>query len=290
MELRVMQWNISWKRKLNDVARFVTERRGTVPAIVCLEEVQFRSTYDRLKDSLKPTDSCFSLNWREAGKNESKGRELGIAVFAFGLSIVSSELPKRTVYPERTLSVLLDGDSGPVRLVAFHSLAGVNFGLVKSSNFAAIADYLQLHRSELDFVCFDGSEPRHDSMDASKVDFSPRGRAMALIMGKEKVHDLTDSYVDYLKSKGEVVTADPLTVSNQTGSAGTKHKKRRYDYIMHSPRWHVNSCEYPYEESIAATSDHSAVIADFELRRESVEMPSAHVECSHGRLMTDRDE
>lgn len=290
MELRVMQWNISWKHKLDDVARFVTEKRGPVPAIVCLEEVQFKSTYDKLKDSLKPTDSCFSLNLRGAGKNEGKGRQLGVAVFAFGLSIVSSELPKRTAYPERTLSVLLDGDSGPVRLVAFHSLAGANLGLVKSSNFAAIADYLQVHRSELDFVCFDGNEPNEDSMNVDKIVFSPRGRAMALIMGKEKVHDLTDSYVDYLKSKGEVVTADPLTVSNQTGSAGTKHKKKRYDYIMHSPRWHVTSCEYPYDESIKATSDHSAVIADFELRREPVEMPSAHVECSHGGVMTDRGE
>jgi len=270
MELRVMQWNISWKRTLDDVARFVTERRGTVPAIVCLEEVQFKTTYRRLKDSLKPTDSCFSLNLREAGKNEGKGRKLGIAVFAFGLSIVSCELPERTVYPERTLSVLLDGDSGPVRLVAFHSLAGVNFGLVKSSNFAAIADYLQLHRSELDFVCFDGNEPNEDSMDVDKIVFSPRGRAMALIMGKEKVHDLTDSYVDYLKSKGEIVTADPLTVSYQTGSAGTKHKKRRCDYIMHAPRWQVVSCEYPYDDSPHAISDHSAVVADFELRRESV--------------------
>ena len=290
MNLRVMQWNISWKCRLDGIARFVTKTVGQAPAIVCLEEVQFKTTYRRLKDSLKPTDSCFSLNWREAGKNEGKGRKLGIAVFAFGLSIVSSELPKRTVYPERTLSVLLDGDSGPVRLVAFHSLAGANFGLVKSSNFAAIADYLQLHRSELDFVCFDGNEPNEDSMDVDKIVFSPRGRAMALIMGKEKVHDLTDSYVDYLKSKGEVVTADPLTVSNRTGSAGTKHKEKSYDYIMHSPRWHVNSCKYPYEESIAATSDHSAVIADFELSRKSVEMPSAHVECSHGRVMPDRNE
>lgn len=289
MTLRVLQWNLHMKSKAEPTRDFLAKRIRPDSTVVCLEEVR-PLRYKMLVDSLKPTSSRFSLDLRKAGKNEGMGRRLGVAVLAFGLSISSFELPERTVYPERTLSALLDGDFGPVRVVAFHSLAGVNFGQMKASNFAAIADYLQLHRSELDFLCFDGNEPRHDSMDASKIEFSPCGRAMVLIMGKEKVHDLTDSYVDYLKSKGEVAAADPLTVSYQTGSAATKHKKRRCDYIMHSPRWHVTSCEYPYEESIAATSDHSAVIADFELRREPVEMPSAHVECSHGGVMTDRDE
>src|SRR5450756_1482067 len=197
MKLRVMQWNISWKRRLDDVAQFITEKKGNGPTIVCLEEVQFMSTYHRLVRSLEPTDSRFSLYLREAGKNEGKGRQLGVAVFAFGQSITSFELPERTVFPERTLSVLLDGDLGPIRVVAFHSLAGVNFGQGKSSNFAAIADYLQLHRSELDFLCFDANEPNRDGMKVDEIVFSPRGKAMALIMGREKVHDLSDSYVEY---------------------------------------------------------------------------------------------
>jgi len=36
--------------------------------------------------------------------------------------------------------------------------------------------------------------------------------------------------------------------------------------MMQSRRWRVTNCEYPYDESIAASSDHSAVVADFELR------------------------
>ena len=282
MRLRVIQWNISWNCNLDDVAKSLLKTRGQGPAIVCLEEVQFASAYHRLRDALKPDDSCFSLDKRGAGGNEGRDRQLGVAVLAFGLSIVSYELLERTVFPERTVSVVLDGDCGPIRVVAFHSLAGVNFGQVKASNFATVADYLQLHRTEVDFLCFDGNEPNVDSMDIGKILFSPRdvGRVkrMALIMGKEKVHDLTDSYVDYLNSRGETITTDPLTVSHQPGRPGTKRKKRRYDYVMHASRWRVISCDYPYDGSPHAISDHSAVIADFEQLQRSVWMPGSQVD------------
>jgi len=268
--VRVMQWNISTMSHPKAIADFIGERVGQEPAIVCLEEVK-RVSYVRLTGSLNPTSSCFSLDLREAGNNEGKERAMGIAVLVFGLPIISLELLGRTVFPERTLSVLLRGVSGPIRVVAFHSLTGVGYGKTKASNFASIADYLQLHRNELDFLCFDANEPNHDSMDVEKIVFSSRGdkgkvKKMALIMGSKKVHELSDSYADYLRSKGEVVTRDPLAVSYKTGTPTKKQAEKRYDYIMHSHTWRVTKCEYPYDDSIAASSDHSAVIADFELR------------------------
>jgi endonuclease/exonuclease/phosphatase family metal-dependent hydrolase len=59
---------------------------------------------------------------------------------------------------------------------------------------------------------------------------------------------------------------DLLAVSYKTGTPSKRQTEKRYDYIMHSPKWRVVECAYPYDESVAATSDHSAVIADFELR------------------------
>lgn len=107
-------------------------------------------------------------------------------------------------------------------------------------------------------------------MDLERLEFSSKYdkgevKKAALIMGAEKVHDLTDSYVDYLRSKGKVETRDPLVVSYKTGTRGKKQVEKRYDYIMHSPKWRVVKCAYPYDESVATNSDHSAVIADFEL-------------------------
>jgi len=270
MRLRVVQWNISTMSKPKTIADFISKRTGEDPAIVCLEEVK-RSSYGKLVDSLKPQSSCFSLDPREPGRNEGKERGTGVAVLGFGLPIVSLELMARTVFPERTLFVLLGGSFGPIQVAAFHSLTGVGYRKAKATNFASIADYLQLHGAKLDFLCFDANEPNHDSMDLDKLVFGPRDKGMvkkaALIMGPQKVHKLSDTYVAYLRSRGEIVTRDPLAVSYKTGTPKKKQIEKRYDYIMHSRRWRVTNCEYPYDESIKATSDHSAVIADFELER-----------------------
>lgn len=267
MKLRVVQWNTSTMSQPKAIADFIRERNGQEHALVCLDEVK-RSSYDKLVDSLKPQSSCFSLDLRLLGRNEGKERGTGVAVFGFGLPIVSFELMDRAVFPERTLFVLCGGPFGPIRVAAFHSLTGVGYRKAKASNFASIADYLQLHGAELDFLCFDANEPKHDSMDPDKLEFSllsDKGKVkkLALIMGPQKVHRLSDSYVEYLRSKREVVVQDPLTVSYKTGTPKKKQVEKRYDYIMHSRRWRITNCEYPYEESIAASSDHSAVIADF---------------------------
>src|SRR5450756_2725440 len=270
MSIRVIQWNVSTMSQPKAIAHFIEERVGDGPAITCLDEVK-RSSYDKLVGSLNPQSSCLSLDLRLPGKNEGKERGTGVAVLGFGLSIVSFELMERTVFPERTLFVLLGGSFGPIRVAAFHSLTGVGYRKAKASNFASIADYLQLHGAELDFLCFDANEPKHDSMDPDKLEFSllsDKGKVkkLALIMGSQKVHKLSDSYVAYLRSKREVVVRDPLAISYKTGTAKKKQAEKRYDYIMNARRWRVTHCEYPYEESVAATADHSAVIADYELR------------------------
>jgi len=269
MKLRVVQWNISTTSRPKGIADFIEQRIGHSPALVCLDEVK-RSSYDKLVGSLNPRSSCFSLDLRMPGKNEGKERGTGIAVLGFGMPIVSFELMDRAVFPERTLFVLLGGAFGRIRVAAFHSLTGVGYHKSKASNFASIADYLQLHGAELDFLCFDANEPMQDSMDVDKIVFSSRDKGkvkrVALIMGNHKVHKLSDSYVEYLRSSGEVVTRDPLAVSYKTGTPKKKQVEKRYDYIMQSSRWRITNCEYPYEESIAASSDHSAVIADYEPR------------------------
>jgi endonuclease/exonuclease/phosphatase family metal-dependent hydrolase len=269
MKLRLVRWNISTMSRPHEIADFIKERIGQGPTIVCLEEVK-RSSYGKLVSLLSPTSYCLSLDLRGPGGNEGRARAMGVAVLGFGVQIVSLELLERTLFPERTLSVLLHGASGPIRVVAFHSLTGVGYGPAKASNFASIADYVQLHRNELDFLCFDGNEPRYDSKDPSKLEFSSRSdkgkvKKLTLIMGDHRVHGLSDSYVDYLMGRGESPVQDPLAVSFKTGKPGRKQVEKRYDYIMHSPKWLVTHCEYPYDESVAASSDHSAVIGDFRL-------------------------
>jgi hypothetical protein len=270
MGLRVIQWNVYGASDPDGIADFLTKRIGHGSTVVCLQDVK-RLSFEMLVCLVKPALRCFSLDLREPSRNEGDERTMGIAMFGFGLPIVSLELLDRTLYPERTFSVLFGGAFGPIRVVAFDSLAdiGSEYPIARASNFASIADYLQLHGAELDFLCFDANEPQQDNMDVNKLVFWPHLKVavkkVALIMGSQKVHSLSDSYVEYLGSKREVVVRDPLAVSYRTGTAKKEQAEKRYDYIMNARRWRVTHCEYPYEESVAATANHSAVVADFEL-------------------------
>ena len=262
MGLRVIQWNVYGASDPDGIADFLTKRIGHGSTIVCLQDIK-RASYKMLVGLLKPASSRFSLELREPSGNEGAERTTGIAMFGFGLPVVSLELLDRTLYPERTFSVLFGGAFGPIRVVAFDSLAGIYYPLAKNSNYASVADYLELHTLVLDFLCFDTYEPRQDGSGLQL--HKKKAKGSALILGPQKVHDLSNSYAEYLRSRGEPVTESPHTESFALWLSGKKHAEEHYDYIMHSPRWHVTSCEYPCNESIKATSDHSAVIADFEL-------------------------
>ncbi len=261
-QMRVIQWNISVRSDQEKIASYLKELiLDDVPTVVCLQEV-LQSTYRFLTDWLRPHCSTLSLDFRPPGRNEGKNRRMGIAMLAFSASITESGLLTRTVFPERSLWASLDADGHEVEVLSFHSLTGVGYKKAKASNFASIADSLQEWHS-LDFLCFDANEPRQDSLVLEEVEFwatnGDDGRNAALIMGADRVHSLEDTFRKY--SAGDISDELPtLPVTHHT-----RDTSRRYDYIFSSPRWNVTAITHPYEDSINASSDHSAVVADFEV-------------------------
>lgn len=60
----------------------------------------------------------------------------------------------------------------------------------------------------------------------------------------------------------------PLALSYDRGKA--KSVPCRYDFILVSREFKVHRVDYPYDQSIEAGSDHSAVVADFELAKKKL--------------------
>lgn len=257
--MRVVQWNISVRSRVGFVAKFI---RGMIApsgtTVVCLQEV-LKGAYASLVEELEPTSSALSLELRPPGPHEGRNRHMGVAVLVFGGEVISRELLDRTVFPERTLEVRIGTGLGPVKVLSFHSLTGVGYRKAKAANFAAIADHLAAH-PDLDVLCFDANEPRADALDPADQKFwesnGDGGRAAALIMGPQKVHGLEDAY--RISVAEHVVGSRPaLPITHRTGRVG-----RRYDHVYCASRWEVISVSHPLEASLAATSDHSAVVVD----------------------------
>ncbi len=261
MHIKIIQWNISYSSKKTSICEYLLTHCNS-NTLICLQEVT-ENTYAIIVNALKPASSSFSLDFRKAGKNEGANRRLGVAILSMGGQIISSLLMDRTVFPERSLYCSIAMDNRIVNVLTFHSLTGVDYKKAKSSNFASIADFLELHDTEIDFLCFDANEPKYDSMIESEIicnDNRDKGTSASMILGNSKVHSMKDAYVSYLLNTNQQVSDNPLTVSYKT-----RMSRKRYDYIYHHQKWTPNTVIYPYEESVAATSDHSAVIGDFSL-------------------------
>lgn len=260
MRLRVIQWNISNRCRPEGITGYLRPRIYAQNTIICLQEVLPRS-FDALVDMLEPSCSAYSLDHRPPGMYEGINRKLGVAVLAFGAPKMGSSLIERSVFPERTIDCIIEYyDSQPVRIVSFHSLTGVDYLKAKSSNFAAIADFMA-GNDDIDFACFDANEPRSDSIDpGDRVFFDNRdkGKCASLLLGKNKAHQLNDSFVDYLKKKGRAEDKNPLAISYKT-----QGNPRRYDHILNAQGWETENLEYQYQEALAASSDHAAVLGDF---------------------------
>ena len=219
-------------------------------------------THLKIHSALQPDDAKYSLDYRQPRNHEGKNRRLGVATYIFGGCALAAALVDRSVFPERTLFTRVKYDSAIIDILNFHSLTGVDYGKAKSSNFASITDFLSAN--PVDFFTCDANEPKCDSLDKDKIEFfdnRDKGFNAGLLFGKNKVHLLDDAFKSYILENNISATDDTLAISHIV----SKKYNRRYDHIYYDTKWKVDCVQYPYENSITATSDHSAVIGDFTL-------------------------
>lgn len=261
MYIRIIQWNVSSSCNPVSISSFLQSHLiNDTPTIICLQEVT-PNIHQVISSHLSPSFNIYSLNLRPKGKREGRNRSLGIEILGFNLAFEYSDLIHRSVFPERTLDVTCSSEKKKIRVVSFHSLTGVDYKKAKSSNFATLADHLE-ENADIDFLCFDANEPKVDSLYPEKrvfYDNRDKGKNASLILGKDSVHHLQDTFVTFLSATGQQEDKNPLAVSFMT-----EHIPRRYDYIYSLPRWLVRKVAYKYDEALNATSDHAIVIGDFQ--------------------------
>jgi len=258
MQIQIIDWNISFKCHVDQIIDYLKAKmRDGMPCIINLQEVRGH-TYDKLKSLFGEESTAYSLNLRKRGKFEGRDREQGTAIIAVNCYLRDYSLVHASLVPERTLSAKIEIGGESIGVLNFHSLTGKRYKRGKASNFASMASFIYENESQLDFLCFDANEPFKGYQDWSKVEFYDnfdKGKGASLILGKKRVHGLSDSLRSYYDDNGILNLNEPMMKS---------HKTKRFDYIFHSNKWAVESIEYPMEESLKASSDHSMVIGVFE--------------------------
>ncbi len=261
MNIKIISWNVSFMCRPESIAAYLRENISGY-TVVNLQEV-LAPAHTQLSSILKPDGVAFSLDARKPGKHEGANRSMGVATYVFGGRLLDHELVTRALFPERTLCSTIQFEGRDISVMNFHSLSGVDYKKAKASQYNALADFIS--RRYLDFFSCDANEPEIDALDDHEVkyfDHGDAGKSASLLLGKTRVHSLGDAYKRYLNDTGKTENlSSPLATSHVISG----QSPRRYDHIYASDKWTVDSVAYPYDDSLRASSDHSAVIGAFSL-------------------------
>lgn len=267
------------EKKLKALEGLISSRAEENACIICLQEVT-PAFYALYKEKDAFSNHAYSLHFRERGVYEGKNRELGCIIVALGnVDITSSFLIDRALFPERALVAEVTAGDKSFQIICFHSLTGVGYKRAKSAHFAALVDYLHDRKDKPTVLCCDLNEPKVDHYQLEQnVYFSQykgdNGEDVARVLNPEGIHDLEDSFRIWLhqdsalsteiknrQKRAEDIKYSPLAVSHKVNNRYPK----RYDYIMVSPHFTVDSMQYHYEEGIKNGSDHALLIGRYKI-------------------------
>jgi hypothetical protein len=218
-----------------------------------------------------------AIDLRTAMPDDRPVRSRGVAIAGRGSPPSNAWLLTDAPLPERTLFVKLQLDGLELTAGAYHAPPGVTWGIVKPRQALGFATWLASHAGPLLFVA-DANTPLIDAFDFadSRTHWHTGNRQLHgepgddLMLGPGKIHSLDDALrrwladhreaAEVLRVKGE---HEPLAVTHHTGRrknfAGTG---RRFDSIWVSQHLTVRHVMHPYDDGIAAGSDHAPVVAD----------------------------
>ena len=274
--LRVVSWNVA-SRSPATAKRQGAFLAALEPHIVLLQEVKAASAAVLGEEAGLDWLEC-SLSFRELMPDDGPGRRLGCVIGgAQGVRLERAGLLTDVPLPERLLIGRLVVDDRPITVASYHAPPGVNWHEKKPQQAVTFARWLAGQAGPALFGA-DANTPEIDHPDfaRTRTHWHTGARRLGgapgddLLWGPDKLHPLRDVLRRWFDDRPDELEAlkresptGPLRVSHRTGRRKSgAGNPRRFDSIWVSDHFEVGAVEYPYAESCAAGSDHSAVIAD----------------------------
>jgi hypothetical protein len=207
-------------------------------------------------------------------------RRRGVAIAGRGPEptevMVLSDLP----LPERTLIARFRLAGIDSYVASHHAPPGVTWRLNKPQQSVGLARWLANVEGPVLFGA-DANTPDVDAIDFDETRTHWHTGMRKLhgkpgddqLVGPDKIHNLDDSLRRWLDDHPEEVAElkkdrpqGPLRISHVTGKSRARPgTPRRFDSLWVSPHFRVVGVDYPYDECVAAGSDHAAVVVDLEV-------------------------
>lgn len=166
----VMNWNICYASRIQDIIAELKRNVGNHDFIITLQEV-IPSSYDALAYAFDGIANVrYSLDYRRPGKFDNKSRQLGVMILtSSGITVEDAGVLQRTMLPDRTLYVHVCANGKKMLIISLHSITGCDYVRAKALQFLSWAEAVD--EMKPDIVTFDSNEPKTDSYDIAKMQF-----------------------------------------------------------------------------------------------------------------------
>lgn len=273
--VRVVSWNVNYAvtDRMRTQAGFI---RKLQPDLLCLQEVNLSSAQELVERA--------GLDWLVSGvglrpskQDDTPVRKRGSAIAGHGTAPVRTWLLDDLPLPERLALAEVKLHDMTWTVASYHAPPGVTWREKKAQQAVGFARWLQgAHTPTV--VGGDFNTPEVDAPDfgLTRTHLHTGHRWLGelpgddLLVGPDKIHDLEDALRLWIEKDPrrlddvrQVRPHGPLAISYCTRRRGAKPPTPwRFDAVWVSRRFVVHDVQYPYEQSIAARSDHSAVVCD----------------------------
>ena len=257
-KLQIIDWNFCWhgynKKKLEFLFSIVEEN-----TCIMLQEVM-SDVFDYIKNTYGDKyNFIYSLDYREPGLFDTNARKLGVVIACSkNIKILDSGVIERNLFPDRTAWAVVDFEGREIKILALHSITGCGYYKAKSIQYDTFIEFMEEFNP--DIIGIDANEPKIDSYDVDKMEFYENGNGAGGFFRSTKRKGLVDAYVK----------ANNITECEEGKYLTTSHIVRRkgpvrYDFLFINNNMDILSCDYLYEESIKADSDHALIVARIEI-------------------------
>lgn len=254
-KLQIIDWNFSCfgynKRKIEFLFSKAKEN-----CCILLQEIK-PEVYEYIKNNYSGKyNFVYSLDYRKPGIFDSEARKLGVLIACSkSVEILNSGVVERNIFPDRTAFATIKYCGIVLKFLVIHSLTGCGYYKAKSIQYESLSEFVREYNP--DVIGIDANEPEVDSYDIDKMKFFENGYGAACFFREVRNCGLVDSFVKANKIT-ECSDGECLAVSCKVRRRGLV----RYDFIFVNNKIDTEHCEYLYDSSVEAGSDHAMIEAE----------------------------
>lgn len=261
--MKILNWNISYSCNIEKICNEIENNILNSSFIITLQEV-IPSSYEYIRERFcRVAKFFYSLNNRKPGKFDTKSRKLGVLlILSKDIDIIEADVCHRCLLPERTLFATIKYNNQELKIISLHSITGCDHKKAKSIQFYSFAEFIDSYKP--DILTFDANEPAKDHYEIKNMQFfdnKDKGLGAKTFFNIINEMELVDSFI-HKYDNCEFHENQPLTISH---FVGVKKEPKRYDFMFLNKQIDVLFAKYEMEKSLAASSDHSYIIAELKI-------------------------